>query len=377
MPGTVSLQSAIAALPEPLPARVVGAVDAIIAAAEAAGASDVHLQPGPVELQIRFRLDGVLLPIATLPMSLTANIVARFKVLAELLTYRLDIPQEGSVRRGDHLPALRVSTFPTVHGEKVVVRFFAAAGRLSTLEALGLSGPQQSALRRILAERTGAILFTGPSGSGKTTTAYACLRSILSASPGRNLVSIEDPVECLVPGVSQSQIRPGSDFDFPRGLRSILRQDPDVLLVGEVRDPGTAAIASEASLTGHLVLSTLHSGSCCGAVSRLLEMGVEPYLLTSGLRAVVNQRLLRQACGDCQGNGCSACLGTGYRGRLLVAELLEPDAGFRRAILARGDLETLNAAAGERTRLKVVAEEAVSQGRTTHEEVARVLGSDS
>src|SRR5207248_1961419 len=207
---------------------------------------------------------------------------------------------------------------------------------------LGLPPDIHATLTDLLRERTGAILLTGPSGSGKTTTIYACLRRLAGDGAGRHIVTIEDPVEQWVEGVSQSQARPGTEFDFARGLRSLLRQDPDVLMVGEIRDRETAAVATEAALTGHLVFSTLHAGSACGVVGRLLEMEVEPYLLTSGIKGILNQRLLRRLCDGCRRQvgsawaavGCERCLGTGYRGRFLVAELLTPDAEFRRAILA-------------------------------------------
>lgn len=375
MAADFQLQPKLDALRGEHSARVVAAVDTVLAAAVDARASDVHFEPSPATLTIRFRVDGVLLPAATLPGEFSANVIARLKVMAELLTYRLDIPQEGSVRGDAVHPDLRVSTFPTVHGEKAVVRLFNANHQLTTLASLGFSADHLASLDRILAERNGAILLTGPSGSGKTTTAYACLRHLLQNQPGRNLVTIEDPVEIPLNGVNQSQVRPGSEFDFARGLRSLLRQDPDVILVGEIRDRDTAAIASEAALTGHLVLSTLHAGSACGALSRLLDMGVEPYLLTSGLRAIVNQRLLRQQCSECTGRGCKKCSQTGFRGRFLIAEYLEPDTTLRRAILERADRDGLETAASNRRTISDAAQAAVADGRTTAEEVARVLGS--
>src|SRR5947209_7885101 len=220
------------------------------------------------------------------------------------------------------------------------------------------------------------------SGSGKTTTIYACLRHLVRESAGGlHIVTIEDPVEQVLEGVTQAQARPGSEFDFARGLRSLLRQDPEVIMIGEVRDAETAGIAIEAALTGHLVLSTLHAGSACGVIGRLLDMGVEPYLLTSGLRALLNQRLVRRLCPVCSVTsaepvGCDQCARTGYRGRLLLAELLALDAPLRQAILARSDTAQLEAAAarpGRRT-LRVAAAEAVAAGLTTPAEIERVLG---
>ncbi|HEY1381185.1 MAG TPA: GspE/PulE family protein [Gemmataceae bacterium] len=381
MSSAPDLQARLDALGRAGPDGVVAAVDLVLDEAVRRDASDVHFEPTPTALDVRFRIDGVLRPVAALPRSLAPNVVARLKVLADLLTYRVDIPQEGGVREPpgptrERAADLRVSTFPTVHGEKAVVRVFRTAARLTDLDDLGLPPDVRDTLVGLLNERSGAVLLTGPSGSGKTTTIYACLRRLIRDGAGRHVVTIEDPVEQWVEGVSQSQARPGTEFDFARGLRSLLRQDPDVIMVGEIRDRETAAVAAEAALTGHLVFSTLHAGSACGVVGRLLDMGVEPYLLTSGLKGILNQRLLRRLCGDCRGAGCPACGGAGYRGRFLVAELLTPDAALRRVILAKADADELEAVAaksGWRT-IRDAAAAAVADGRTTAEEVARVLG---
>jgi type II secretory ATPase GspE/PulE/Tfp pilus assembly ATPase PilB-like protein len=265
-----------------------------------------------------------------------------------------------------------------VHGEKAVVRIFLTAAELLDLDQLGLSPEIERNLTALLAERTGAIFLTGPSGSGKTTTIYACLRRLASDGSGKHIVTIEDPVERWIEGVSQSQARPGTEFDFARGLRSLLRQDPDVIMVGEIRDPETASAATEAALTGHLVFSTLHAGSACGVVGRLLEMGIEPYVLTSGVRGILNQRLVRRLCEQCPNpsSGCSACGGTGFRGRFLIAELLTIDLELRSAILAKSDaaaLEAIATAGGWRT-IRHAADDAVGSGRTTANEILRVLG---
>lgn len=365
---------------------VVRAVDLALSVADRLGASDVHFQPTPTGLDVRFRVDGVLQPAATLPREVAPNVVARLKVMAELLTYRTDVPQEGSIRATSDGPRTdrRVSTFPTVHGENAVVRVFNPAAGLLDLDRLGLPADVLAGLAALVRERSGAVLLTGPSGSGKTTTIYACLRRIAADDPGRHVVTIEDPVERVLDGVSQSQARPGTEFDFARGLRSLLRQDPEVIMVGEVRDRDTAAVAVEAALTGHLIFSTLHAGSACGVVGRLLEMGVEPYLLTAGVRGILNQRLLRRLCDDCKREdggarravGCDRCGGTGYRGRFVVAELLLPDAEFRQAVLRRSDEDALSAVArqsGWRT-IRDRADEAVADGRTTAAEADRVLG---
>jgi type II secretory ATPase GspE/PulE/Tfp pilus assembly ATPase PilB-like protein len=376
------LQARLDALHPGVPDRISRLVDLILEEAVRRSASDVHLEPTYRRVEVRFRLDGVLHPVAALGRDVAPNLVARLKVLAELLTYRLDVPQEGSLAgaRGRFGTDMRVSTFPTIHGEKVVVRLFDASVRVLELDQLGFPPPLLAALAALLRVRTGAVLLTGPSGSGKTTTIYACLRRLLAdARGGRHIVTIEDPVEQVIEGVSQSQARPGTEFDFARGLRSLLRQDPEVIMIGEVRDRETAAIAVEAALTGHLVFSTLHAGSACGVVSRLLDMGVEPHLLTSGLKGILNQRLVRRLCAACGGQGratCAACGDTGYRGRVLLAELLTLDGALRQAILARADTATLEAAAARpgRQTLRAAAAQAIAEGRTTAEEVERVLG---
>jgi type II secretory ATPase GspE/PulE/Tfp pilus assembly ATPase PilB-like protein len=280
---------------------------------------------------------------------------------------------------------MRVSTFPTIHGEKAAVRLFGAGVAILDLEQLGLPAQLLGELRRLFLERTGAIFLTGPSGSGKTTTLYACLRELQRASGGtRHIVTIEDPVEQVLEGVSQAQARPGTEFDFARGLRSLLRQDPEIIMVGEVRDADTAHIAVEAALTGHLVFSTLHAGSACGVISRLLEMGIETYLLTSGVKGILNQRLLRRLCQSChkqtgdgwEAAGCEQCLGTGYHGRMLLAELVQLDEALRHSILGRADTQAMEKCVAEsgRPTLRSAAEHALAEGQTSRAEVLRVLG---
>jgi type II secretory ATPase GspE/PulE/Tfp pilus assembly ATPase PilB-like protein len=384
------------------PERVSRLVHEVLDWAVQHAASDVHFEPTFREIDLRMRIDGVLARVATLPLELGPNLVARLKVLADLLTYRVDVPQEGRIADASRRfgVEMRVSSFPTIHGEKVVVRVFDPTGRTLDLDQLGLRSEHQSALMRLLAGRNGAILLTGPSGSGKTTTIYACLRHLVGATRGsRHVVTIEDPVEQVIEGVTQAQARPGTEFDFARGLRSLLRQDPEVIMIGEIRDAETAAIAIEAALTGHLVISTLHAGSACGVVGRLLDMGIEPYLLTSGLTAVLNQRLVRRRCAACaspvapgcrsdgsasgaairavsERSACPQCAGTGYRGRVLLTELITLDEPLRRGILSRGDTATLEAIAGSTPRQTIAgdAARAVAEGLTTWDEIARVLG---
>ncbi|HEV3418304.1 MAG TPA: GspE/PulE family protein [Pirellulales bacterium] len=369
-------------------------VELLLETARALEASDIHLQPTPDGLELRLRIDGVLQPLGVFPSGVAANIVARLKVLADLLTYRTDVPQEGRIRAAGQVE-MRVSSFPTLYGEKAVVRLF-GGGRLLKLDDLGLPNEITVRLRHLLAETAGAILVTGPAGSGKTTTAYAALRELVASSgSGRSIASLEDPIETAIPGVAQSQVNPAAGFDLATGLRSLMRQDPEVILVGEIRDRATAEIAFQAALTGQLVLSTFHAASATGAISRLSDMGIEPYLLRSGVLAIISQRLVRRLC-DCrkpihddaallglparQGwtvDGCEQCGGTGYRGRMVLAEMFTADASeLGRAILTKSDaaaLERLAIAAGMVSRWqRAIA--AVELGATSPAEVRRALG---
>jgi type II secretory ATPase GspE/PulE/Tfp pilus assembly ATPase PilB-like protein len=371
-------------------------VETMLAEASAAGASDLHLQPGLDGLEIKYRLDGVLAPVAVFPAALSANIVSRLKILAELLTYHTDRPQEGRIRRPETDVEMRVSTYPTLHGERAVVRFFGGGSRYQRLGDLGLPADDCNTLHRLLAETSGAIVVSGPAGSGKTTTAYACLREIAENSrASRSLVSIEDPIEVVVPGVAQSQVNAQAGLDLASGLRFLMRQDPEGMLVGEIRDRTTAEAALQASLTGHLLLSTFHAGSAAETVGRLLEMGIEPYVLRSGLLAVINQRLLRRLCVCAEFTddpaaklglavekvrlpvGCEKCRGTGFANRLLISEMFVTlRKEFGRAVLTRSDsaeLEQMAIQAGMTTRWQRACE-AVEQGQTTPAEVRRVLG---
>lgn len=372
----------------------VHAVDRVLAAGRESGASDLHLTPSPEGLELRWRLDGVLQPVMRFPREISANIVARLKVLSELLTYRTDVPQEGRILDGQ--VEMRVSTFPTLYGEKAVVRLFASSGSLLRPADLGLPPEIIENLCRLLGETSGAILVTGPAGSGKTTTLYACLRELAAQSSGRSLASLEDPIEVAVPGVAQSQVNLAAGFDLATGLRFLLRQDPEVIMVGEIRDPDTADVAFQASLTGHLVLSTFHAGSAAACISRLSDMGIEPYLLRSGILAIVSQRLVRTLC-SCshvvtdeagflgldvatarQPAGCVECGMTGYRGRMLLAEMFTAQhSELGRAILSRSDarqLEDLAIQSGM-TPLAQRASAAIVAGLTSPAEIRRVLGS--
>jgi general secretion pathway protein E len=371
-------------------------VDAVLDAARNAAASDVHLQPTAAGLEVKWRLDGVLQRVGVFPRGDRSDVVARLKVMAELLTYRCDVPQEGRLRGAGNELEIRVSTFPTIFGERTVLRLFASETRHRFLEDLELPDAVLDGIRRTLSETSGALLVTGPAGSGKTTTAYAVLRELVRVSDsGMSLVSIEDPVEVIVEGVAQAQVAAGAGFDFATGLRSLMRQDPEVILVGEIRDRETAETTFQAALTGHLVVTTFHANSAAGAVSRLSDMGIEAYLLRSGIRAILSQRLVRRLCTcavrgthaeDALGLavqqfhlpvGCEACHGTGYRGRMPLAELLEPEpTELGRAILSRSDaaqIETLAIDLGMISRWQR-AVESVEAGWTSPAEIRRVLG---
>jgi len=371
-------------------------VEILLVAGQKAGASDLHLQPSPGGLELRFRVDGVLTLVGTFPSGVAANIVARLKVLSELLTYRTDVPQEGRIRSRDVDFEVRVSTFPSLHGERAVVRLFGGKAHFRHLVDLDLPPEILARLRRLLAETSGAILITGPAGSGKTTTLYACLNELVDhAVAPRSIITLEDPIEMAIPGVAQSQVNEAAEFDLSAALRSVLRQDPEVIMVGEIRDRATAEGALQASLTGQLVLSSFHAGSAAAAIRRLLDMGIEPYALRSGILAIVFQRLVRRLC-ECARDsqqaedhlglpvshaklpvGCNLCGGTGYRGRTVLAEMLSlEDAALGQAILARAELSVLeevalNAGMVDRWARATAAIEA---GITSPAEVRRVLG---
>lgn len=364
--------------------------------------SDLHLQPTSEGLQVQWRVDGVLQTIGLFPLGTVTSIVARLKVLAELLTYRTEIPQEGRVREGGNSAnsqstiEMRVSTFPTLYGERAVVRFFASQSEYQYLDQLGLPASMAADLGRFLEETTGAILIAGPAGSGKTTTAYACLREVVRKTEGgRSIVSLEDPIEVPVDGVAQSQINSAAGFELASGLKSLLRQDPEVILVGEIRDHETANVAMQASLTGQLVLTTFHAGSAAEAVRRLVDMDVEPYVLRSGILAVLGQRLVRCLC-KCASPiessdellglkveralcpvGCEECQHTGYRGRRVLAELMKMSAAeIGQAILQRHEVQQIQTLAQSACMVSLHdrALNAINEGWTSPAEVRRVLG---
>ncbi|MBV9509544.1 MAG: type II/IV secretion system protein, partial [Caulobacteraceae bacterium] len=380
-------------------APAIRAVNRLITAAVEARASDIHLEPTEAALQVRFRIDGALADQASLPGAMKAAAVSRIKVMAGLNIAERRLPQDGRARltvRG-HDVDLRIATSPTIYGEGVVLRLLDRSRLSLDLDALGFAGPVRKQFHDVLARPHGILLVTGPTGSGKTTTLYAAL-STLNA-PDRKLLTIEDPIEYRLARVNQTQVAPGIGLTFAAALRSFLRQDPDIIMVGEVRDLDTAQVAIQAALTGHMILSTLHTNSAAAAVTRLIDMGVEPFLITSTLNAVLGQRLVRRLCEHCRrpcdgqagrslrgdgfpvgwkASGCPQCQGAGFHGRTAILELLKVDETIAQLILRRAHSQEIEAAAvaqGMKTMLQDGAEK-VAAGWTTMEEILRVTRDD-
>jgi len=375
-------------------APAVRAVNDLIERAARDRASDIHVEPLDGGLRVRFRVDGQLREVEAPHAAMAGAVASRIKVLAGLDVAEHRLPQDGRIRTtvGGREIDIRVSVVPTLWGEGVALRLLDREQVPLDLRKLGFAEDQAAGIERLLDRPHGILLVTGPTGSGKTTTLYAALTRLNRID--RKLLTVEDPVEYRLPGVNQVQVRPRIGLDFAAVLRSLLRHDPDVIMVGEIRDAETARIAVQAALTGHLVLSTLHTNDAAGAAPRLLDMGVEPYLLASVLVGVVGQRLVRTLCPACgakvpppaelasrhrlsgsvgQARGCSACRQSGYAGRTLIAEVLSVDDGVRRQILERADgpaIERAAAAAGMRRMIEDGLAKA-QQGLTSVEEVLR------
>jgi len=351
----------------------------LVPRAIAARATDVHFEPTDHGLRVRIRVDSLLHDFEALPPAIAPNVIARLKVLGGLLTYRTDTPQEGAIAPGPQtFPcAVRVASFPTVRGERVVLRLMANAQRLLGLADLGHDTGLVARLRAALRAPQGLLVICGPAGSGKTTTLYALMQAILAERPGASIFAVEDPVEIRLSGVTQVQIEPARGLTYAAALRSLLRQDPQVLAIGEVRDAEVAAIVVEAALTGHLLLTTMHSGSAAEAIVRLMEFGIPPYQLTSTLTGVLAQRLLRRCCPHCGPQPAAAspaCSGTGYCGQVALGHFAQMTPLLRRAILEGADAARLAAAPLMEGSLRSDAERLLQMGVTTPAEVQRVLG---
>jgi general secretion pathway protein E len=362
-------------------ANVRKAVDLLLDQAIRHSASDILIEPRDREIEILYRLDGVLQPIMRIGPEWAGKIVNCIKTAAGLLVYRKDVIQEGRIAFGSGRGHdLRVAVMPAAEGERVAIRLFDKLKGESGIDALGFSEAELAAIRTIALSPQGLFIVCGPASSGKTTTLYAMLRSI-HANRGNitNIITLEDPVEYRIPGITQVQIEPARDLSFPRALMSSLRQDPGVIMVGEIRDRETAQAAAQAALTGHLVLSTIHSGSAAEGVARLMELGLTPHLVRSTLRGVLCQRLVRTLCRECAGRAgreCAACRGTGYSGRTVIAELLQMNEVTSLIVKEGMDTRSLvDAASGEgMASLMSRAEKLVSIGKTDQREITRVLG---
>jgi general secretion pathway protein E len=357
-------------------APIIRLLNALLTQAARDGASDIHIEPYERHSAVRFRVDGTLREVVQPNRALHAALISRLKIMADLDIAEKRLPQDGriSLRIGTRAVDVRVSTLPNAHGERAVLRLLDKSGGKLTLPSVGMGGETLARFDALIAQPHGIVLVTGPTGSGKTTTLYAALGKLDASSV--NIMTVEDPIEYELPGVGQTQVNARIDLDFAKALRAILRQDPDVIMIGEIRDFETAQIAIQASLTGHLVLATLHTNDAASAVTRLTDMGIEPFLLSSSLLGVLAQRLVRKLCAHCQGAGCTACGSTGYSGRTGVFELLVTDEPIRALIHRRAsEAEIRDAAkAGGMTLMREDGEALVKAGLTSREELLRVTG---
>ena len=344
-------------------------LDNLIKQAEGANASDIHLQMLEDSASVSFRLDGVMTPAAALSRDVAERVFGRIKFLSRLKTYQESLPQDGRIDKADvnARSDIRVATYPTVTGEKIVLRLFNTSN-VQPLGELGLPNEVRVELEQFLSRSSGLLLLTGPAGSGKTTTIYACLHELASRG-GRHIITVEDPAEQIIPGVMQTEVNEARGLDFAKAARHLLRQDPQVLVIGEIRDDETANIAIRAALTGHLVISTLHAGSCKGVFERLLVLCSDQSAVASSVELVINQRLVRRLCSRCKGVGCADCLQTGYRGRIPLTESLRVTESVRQVILSR-QVQSLNA----QPTLHDSAQQLVKAAQTNLSELKRVLG---
>jgi general secretion pathway protein E len=385
-------------------APVIKLVNLILFEAAKANASDVHVQPYEERLMVRTRIDGVLYDTFALPKQIQDEVVSRVKVMGRMNIAEKRLAQDGraTVRIGDRVVDLRIASLPTSFGERVVIRLLDKSQRLFDLTQIGMDERTLTDFATLIGVEHGLILVTGPTGSGKSTTLYAALRRMNSKE--KNILTLEDPIEYLLDGISQTQVSDKKGMTFASGLRSVLRQDPDVIMVGEIRDRDTATMAIQSSLTGHLVFSTLHTNDAASAVTRLLDLGIEPYLVASSVVGVLAQRLVRRVCPECgapyrpdaaemdwlnspaqqtagmrRGAGCAACRNTGFRGRVGMFELLKMDEGVRRLIQNRATAAEIRDAAVAAS-MRTLREDGVAKvlaGVTTTSEVERVTAGDA
>jgi len=403
-------KSPIEAVAEDAP--IIKEVMVILNHAVEGGASDIHIEPGKDKLNIRFRLNGILHSTLSLDLNVHLAIVARIKILSGLKIDESRMPQDGrfSTKINDAVVDFRVSTFPTLYGEKVEIRVLDSSTAMRSFEQLGLSGRSLEVVKEAIKKPYGLILFTGPTGSGKTTTQYAILRTLNQDTV--NIVTVEDPIEYSIDGINQSQVKPEVGYTFAHGLRQILRQDPNIIMIGEIRDEETASLVINAALTGHIVLSTLHTNSSVGVVPRLMDMGVRPFLIPSTLRVVISQRLIRVLCPQCkmkvrpsdkiknyilerikdiptavrneikledplliyEAKGCDACGSTGYKGRAGLYEVLSMSDELAE-IIQKNPLESLIFKAAQKQGMLTMEQEGILKvlsGQTTIEEIVRV-----
>jgi general secretion pathway protein E len=383
-------------------APIIKLVNLTLSQAVKAHASDIHIEPYQTELQIRYRVDGILYNKLSLPKRIQSTLISRIKIMAKLNIAEKRLPQDGriEIKIAAKNIDIRVSTIPTTFGERLVLRLLDKAGMILDMEEVGLVKENLRTLKHIITAPHGILLVTGPTGSGKTTTLYAALSTL--NNPDINIMTIEDPVEYQIDGISQIQVNPKIGLTFARGLRSIVRQDPDVILVGEIRDTETAQIAVQSSLTGHLVFSTLHTNDAASAVTRLIDMGIEPFLITSSVIAIVAQRLVRVICDQCKeayvppdkslqnldidgwemlrgntlyrGHGCDSCLNTGYRGRVGIFEVMMMNENLQTLILGTSDAGLIKKEAALQGMATLARDgvQKVLEGITTLEEVIRV-----
>jgi type IV pilus assembly protein PilB len=378
---------------------IVRLVNQLLSNAGASKASDIHIDPQETKVVVRYRIDGMLRVERVLPKYMQNVLTARIKIMANLDITENRVPQDGrfKVNLDFHPVDLRVSTIPTVYGEKIVLRLLDMGSTLNDINKLGFNALNLKRFNSMIARPNGIVLITGPTGSGKSSTLYAALNKLNSEEV--NIITVEDPVEYQIEGINQIQVNPNVGMTFATGLRSILRQDPNIIMVGEIRDKETAEVAVRASLTGHLVLSTLHTNDALTSVSRLIDMGVEPFLVASSLSGIVSQRLVRKVCRDCaeshsptkreldifnkrgieisavwRGRGCASCNMTGYRGRLAVHEVLSVNEELRRAIMDEETVTRLREIAVKNKTIFLIDDGLlkVKQGLTTTEEVLRV-----